>query len=137
MSKSPKSDAIKAMATELGIPLLDIPLAQPDALNPEDYPLPDWAIGKTNGDFVLGAQLPTRDGRRMGNAHIIGILEAIHGGFFVYRCLTDAGSEIYLNGAELDECFYPPVYVSDVAEVTRKFMVAPEEEELIHGVPGL
>lgn len=38
--------------------------------------LPEWAIGKAGGLYLIGAQLPTRDGRRMGNAHIIDVGES-------------------------------------------------------------
>ena len=31
-------------------------------------PVPEWAIDRAKGKLVLGAQLPTRDGRKCGNA---------------------------------------------------------------------
>lgn len=84
-------------------------------------PLPPWAIGYAKGEYVLGAQLPTRDGRRCGNAHIIDqSVEPVHGQT-VFQILTDAGSDMRLLASEIYELFYPPVWVSDVGEVIRKF----------------
>lgn len=88
----------------------------------ESVLLPEWAIGRTDGQYVLGAQLPTRDGRRMGNAHITDIREGCLGtDQRFYGVLTDAGTELVMTASELYECFYPPKYVSDVKEVLRKF----------------
>lgn len=86
-----------------------------------DY-LPEWAIATTSGDLVPGAQLPTRDGRRCGNAHIIEVTTSK----FVdneplYIVMTDAGSIMRLNSVEVAELFYPPKWVSDVDEVKRRF----------------
>jgi hypothetical protein len=88
---------------------------------PEDeFPMPSWAVAKTPGHYVLGAHLPTRDGRRHGNAHIVEILQSpTHG--VVYRCLTDAGMYILYDRAELDEGYYPPEWVSGVQEVVSRF----------------
>lgn len=82
-----------------------------------------WALGRAEGEFVLGAHLPTRDGRRMGNAHIVAIEELEFRGekCTVYHVLTDAGSTASLVKIELEELFHPPEYCSDVAEVLRKF----------------
>ncbi len=84
----------------------------------EDY-LPKWAICRAHGTLMLGAQLPTKDGRRMGNAHIIGEVEKDVHHYFVV--LTDAGSQLIMTEREIAECFYPPEWVSDVSEVLRKF----------------
>jgi len=84
--------------------------------------LPEWAIGSADGDYLLGSQLPTRDGRRVGNAHIIAIsVDDLKEPRFLYHVLTDAGTELKMTSAELDEYFYPPEWVSDVKEVVRKF----------------
>lgn len=90
--------------------------------NYKDYPIPDWAIGSCNGAYVIGAQLPTRDGRRCGNAHIIGVEQArwdktVH----VYTVLTDAGTRMQLTTSEVDELFHSPKWISPVEEVIRKF----------------
>lgn len=88
----------------------------------EDYPIPDWAIGRCNGAYVLGAQLPTRDGRRCGNAHIIDIEPASWDKtVLVHIALTDAGNTMKLTLNELEELFYPPMWISPVKGVIRKF----------------
>ena len=96
-------------------------------------PLPPWAIDRARGKPVLGAQLPTRDGRRCGNAHIVDIAEPGEGewsmGQPVYHLLTDAGSEMRMTFSEMREQFYPPVWVSDVNAVWRKFGPRPEPAE--------
>lgn len=83
---------------------------------------PEWAVRSTNGELVLGASLPTRDGRRCGNAHIINSKFPIGTDFKQeYVVLTDAGTEMILNEAEVIELFHPPQWVSNVEEVKRKF----------------
>jgi hypothetical protein len=92
---------------------------------PEDIPdlLPHWAIGTTNGELVLGAQLPTRDGRRCGNAHIVDITPPTDWsqGSCIYTVLTDAGTQLKLTAAEIVRLYYQPRWVSDVNEVLHKF----------------
>lgn len=89
----------------------------------EEAHKPEWAIGRAGGQYLIGAQLPTRDGRRMGNGHIINACEGygILEGVTVYGALTDAGSVISMTANELDKCFHPPQWVSNVDEVIRKF----------------
>ncbi len=82
-------------------------------------PLPRWAVGLAKGSLVMGAQLPTRDGRRMGNAHIVDIDETLHGD--MYTILTDAGNYLALCRAEVEELFYPPKYTAEVGEVIARF----------------
>lgn len=82
--------------------------------------LPEWAIGFAEGKLQLGAGLPTKDGRRTGNAHIIKITE--HRGEPLYECLTDAGNIMHLVFSEVKELFYPPKYISSVEEVKTKFL---------------
>lgn len=92
--------------------------------------LPHWAIGTTNGQLVEGAQLPTRDGRRAGNAHIVGLEVkqiGLHGAKVFYSVLTDAGTVMTLTGAEIAKLYYPPRWVCDVSEVLRKFSRRPIE----------
>jgi hypothetical protein len=81
-------------------------------------PLPEWAIGRTEGRYVLGAQLPTRDGRRCGNAHIIDIAGDNRSPFL---CLTDAGTELRLTASEVRELFHDPKWVSYVPDVLQRF----------------
>lgn len=88
----------------------------------EDYPIPDWAIGSCNGAYVVGAQLPTRDGRRCGNAHIIYIEPASWDeSILVHTVLTDAGTTMKLTRNELKELFHSPKWVSSIEEVICKF----------------
>ena len=85
--------------------------------------LPEWVIRKaTPGLYEVGCNLPTRDGRRMGNAHIVKAEPDKLGlGRMYYTCLTDAGSTFVMNSSELAECFWPPKWVSDLNEILRKF----------------
>lgn len=84
--------------------------------------LPPWAIGPAHGQLVVGAQLPTRDGRRCGNAHIIEVVDGYLGmNRLVYTVLTDAGSRMRLTASEADELFHPPRYVCELSDVLRKF----------------
>jgi len=84
--------------------------------------LPPWAIGLAHGQLVVGAQLPTRDGRRCGNAHIIEVEDGYLGmNMLVYTVLTDAGGRMRLTASEADELFHPPRYVCELSEVLRKF----------------
>jgi hypothetical protein len=88
--------------------------------------LPGWAIKRAAG-LEEGAHLPTRDGRRMGNGHIIQITPAPRGMIGLnYLVLTDAGNTIVMSESEITSCFYPPEFVSDVEEVIRKFWREPE-----------
>jgi hypothetical protein len=92
--------------------------SQPDPL-PDEEPGPPWAIGRTRGQFVLGAQLATRNGRRTGNAHIVGFRDGLAGR--VAEVLTDAGNRMSLTHRELADLFHPPRWVSDVADVLARF----------------
>lgn len=85
----------------------------------EEY-LPEWAIGFAEGKLQLGAGLPTKDGRRTGNAHIIEITEPR--GEPLYKCLTDAGNIMHLSFSEVQQLFYPPKYVSSVEDIKTKFL---------------
>lgn len=84
-------------------------------------PLPEWATALAHGLYVLGSQLPTRDGRRMGNAHIVDTYYSEPLDETIYVILTDAGNTARLTQSELEECFYPPKYISDVSSVRAKF----------------
>lgn len=88
-----------------------------------DHPMmPSWAIRKSNGDYEMGTQLPTKDGRKIGNAHIINIGPAFwNDQVLIYTCLTDAGTELRFVREELIELFHVPAWVSDVPDVLRKF----------------
>lgn len=84
--------------------------------------LPPWAIGLAHGELAIGAQLPTRDGRRCGNAHIIEAVEGYLGmNKLIYIVLTDAGTRMRLSADEIGEFFHPPRYISSVMDVLNKF----------------
>lgn len=70
---------------------------------------PSWILGMADeGYTTLNASLPTRNGLRVGNAIFI---EEIKDNLFL--CITDAGSELKLNMAELEELFYLPIFTCD------------------------
>ena len=85
--------------------------------------LPEYAIETFDGHYRPGCMLPTRDGRKRGNAHIIGNLEKVqqHQLRAYFLVITDAGSEMHLSLQEIDELFYMPPYVADVEEVIKHF----------------
>lgn len=92
-----------------------------DEFEASQGPLPDWAILRNwANEPIAGAQLCTKDGRRSGNAHILSVEEDINHGA-VYSCITDAGSEIELTYAELDEMFWVGDYLSDPVEAVKRF----------------
>jgi len=69
--------------------------------------LPTWAVAFASGDYLqAGAVLPTRDGRRCGNALVL----SVNGETANVR--TDAGNRMTLNHTELAELFHPPRYIS-------------------------
>lgn len=90
-------------------------------MNTEQYfeePLPHWASGKTTY-LCLDCQLPTKDGRRIGNAVIyrlelmdthraqrLNILQESNKVF--YHIVTDAGNTMVLTNKEVEELFYAP-----------------------------
>jgi hypothetical protein len=87
-----------------------------------EYPLPEWAIAELDGSCLPpGAQLPTKDGRRTGNAHVIEVIPGALGVPTLFRVLTDAGTEMKLTVNEVDELFHRPRWQSDVGDVERKF----------------
>lgn len=88
-----------------------------------EHLLPHWAIRLAKpGIYEVGAQLCTKDGRRMGNAHIVGLkLGALDTGRPYYDVLTDAGTHIIMNSTEINDAFWPPRWISDVNEVLRRF----------------
>lgn len=93
--------------------------AQIDALVRQH--LPDWAIKRANG-LELGAQLPTRDGRKTGNAHIVDIKPAERGRMGLsYLILTDAGNSFIMSEPEVLAQYYPPEFVGDVQAIIGKF----------------
>lgn len=80
--------------------------------DPNDFPLPEWAVRRSDGNFMeVGAQLATRDGRRLGNAYV----DEIRGPQLA-TVVTDMGSRLTLTLRELEELFHPPSYVMHLDE---------------------
>jgi hypothetical protein len=77
--------------------------------------LPEWAKSVANGDYTLpNAALQTRDGRRSGNAVLVGLSELQWDSVkLTYLVVTDAGNIMHLNLNELKELFYPPEWVME------------------------
>lgn len=85
--------------------------------------LPPWAVRLAqHGILEVGAQLPTKDGRRTGNGTIVMASSSkLETGRQYYSVLTDAGSSMILNSSEVFEMFHPPKYIVDVKEAIAKF----------------
>ena len=88
--------------------------------------LPPWATGTTKAWTDLGAQLRTRDGRRIGNAVVIGHEEQ-HGLPF-YAVVTDVGTKVYFSERELEVLFHQPLYTMDITSHAgvRKLLGLPQ-----------
>lgn len=79
-----------------------------------DFPIPEWAIGRTSLPTIIGAQLRTKDGRKCGNAVTVDFPVLVHG-LILAKVVTDAGTEMLLTENEIGELFYPPEFVMDVS----------------------
>lgn len=79
----------------------------------DDCRLPKWAIG-TATELAPGAQLCTRDGRKVGNAVVSGPKVSECGREY-WPVLTDAGTTLRLSDAEVAELFWPPRWLMDPA----------------------
>ena len=86
-------------------------------------PLPDWAENwNFKHSLVPGAQLMTKDGRRMGNAHIVYIPnKPTQECETYYLCLTDAGSEFRLSAQEIHAAFWVGEFISDPKNIVADF----------------
>jgi hypothetical protein len=72
--------------------------------------LPHWAIGYASGNYMIeGAQLCTKDGRKIGNAFVNKVFTCQEN----LEIVTDMGNVVILNQQEAEELFYPPMYVMD------------------------
>lgn len=79
----------------------------------EAFQMPDWASGHAGGMYTaLHAALPTKDGRRCGNAVMVGLSDRQwEQAPITYKVVTDAGNIMRLNENELKELFHPPEYL--------------------------
>jgi len=81
-------------------------------------------IGKATGSpFEIGARLCTRDGRRIGNAVTIGIIDILK--FNRYEMLaivlTDAGMTLEMTAEDLNDLFFAPDSLVEVQTIGRHF----------------
>ncbi|MDP3579108.1 hypothetical protein [Methyloversatilis sp.] len=74
---------------------------------------PPWATGVARGYLEVGAQLCTRDGRRIGNAVVLQVMSTCKG--TSAQIWTDACNDLVLNEAELAELFHEPEWLRDPA----------------------
>lgn len=86
-----------------------------------EEPRPEWAIGETGGALCLGAHLATKDGRRIGNAHIIGYRPKEGGGHY-WQVITDAGALFVFPTEEIERLFHTTQWYSNVSLTKQKFM---------------
>jgi hypothetical protein len=93
--------------------------------DPNDYPLPEWAAKRWEGEYELATQLCTRDGRRMGNAFLYDIETKEFEGvpYVLYHILTDMGSLIRMTENELKEVFHEPTYVGRIDAVRSRIPI--------------
>lgn len=85
--------------------------------------LPEWAVGHADPNkWELGAQLCTKDGRLIGNAHITGVMLKTDERFQdAHEIITDAGTRMVMTAHELTELFYPPRWLSDPIATLARF----------------
>lgn len=125
--------------------------AMPQNISSDDVLLPPWAECLAHGDYrIVGAMLPTRDGRKVGNATILKWetrafdAEPEDGArssspYLVAVLLTDAGNEVRMTERELMEQFWPPTWVrkvghADQARQRRGFYGATGQDSMNHHV---
>lgn len=82
---------------------------------PGESMLPPWATGEYKGVVVVGTQLSTRDGRRCGNAVVVGIneYESLFKSWLIHTVITDIGNKLELTHREMEELFHEPKWVMD------------------------
>jgi hypothetical protein len=91
--------------------------------------MPDWAVGTTTG-ICVGAQLPTKDGRRTGNAVVTGRGLTLSSGVRTWAVLTDAGDSLVLTDEEIKQLFYAPQWVMNVDSCPGKQRQQGADQEL-------
>ena len=78
--------------------------------------LPPWATGRASGSFAqVGAQLCTKDGRRIGNAVVVSVDQRLvdQSVKVVVEIITDIGTRLILTPSELAEFFHTPEWLMD------------------------
>lgn len=82
----------------------------------EAGPLPPWASEHFQGELKRGVQLPTRDGRRFGNAVILARrFDTVDS----YIIITDAMNVMTFTSNEIFEGFHTPQYVMSEEDLTK------------------
>lgn len=81
------------------------------ALDELERQLPPWATGHAKSFTDVGAQLCTRDGRRMGNAVLYNAEATPVFGRQVFNVVTDVGNLVRFTETELQSAFYEPRYI--------------------------
>ena len=103
-----------------------------------DGPMPEYAVGlNLSGNAVVGSQLHTRDGRRVGNAYVVGIEYMVDPtdtsdapiSIPIFLCVTDAGNRLKLTAEEIDFLFYISNLVADPLEVLKRFPKLEKESD--------
>lgn len=84
-----------------------------ESYHPSPGFLPFWAERKAYGQLDRGAQLCTRDGRRIGNAWLMGSRKMEEPARTVYMIYTDIGTKLLLSDREIGELFYPPSWIGN------------------------
>ena len=85
----------------------------------DDFLLPSWAEKLSDGNHMEeGAQLCTKDGRKIGNAIVVGVTECENSSLNDpsepapwARILTDRGHEAWMCVEEMEKLFHPPSYI--------------------------
>ena len=74
-----------------------------------DELIPEWADRRATGAFDIGAALPTRDGRRIGNATVVRVSKSEHTGEPLFHVVTDKGNDPGpFSCEEMEELFWAP-----------------------------
>lgn len=96
----------------------------------------------SNASLPVNTLLCTRDGRRCGNALIVGCNYNESLTTFIYHCITDYGTRMCLTVVELDELFYIKGLCDDDHKHRNMFYPAsgynfgePREEDFINFDP--
>ena len=85
----------------------------------DGFLLPCWAERLSDGKYMEeGAQLCTKDGRKIGNATVIHVSESENSLLndpsyptLWARILTDRGSQTWMCVEEMERLFHPPSYI--------------------------
>ena len=84
---------------------------------------PIWATGVADGALVIGAYLPTKDGRYVGNATIVLITSGDSSSNVGYTVMTDTGILSTYSALEITKHFYPPMWVKGAEEVLEGVVI--------------